>query len=593
VTQRPKDDAALLERALEAAREETAAGLDEIRAQAVYRRVESGLPERGQRRASWRVLWLATPVAAAAAAAALVLWLRVPEVTPNDPAPRLAQVELTPARVVFRNGEVDLQQAADGAALPDDTTRLERAVSLELAPRARVDLEVEREARVAAFGPARLRRGGDGRFKLIAGTAQFSVEPHPADAPFTVQAGDVEVTVLGTEFVLDVRDGKLASLSVLEGTVELRPRDGGAEAVLRLVGGEAFKAPGAAAPATQPPAEVFAAPWWRGAVADRDRTGYLVVESVPSGALVSLAGQRIGETPLLVRWPAGAHEVMVELAGKQSWQGAARLAAGELRRITARLGELGIPTTAPVARKRPARDRDPWKIARSLLDARRCKKLGRLVRELVAQGSGDTDRARAELLGAECYLRQGEKRRALKLYQQLSRRYPETKGAEAALFEIAKLHAELGRARQGLAGMERYLERYPAGRFAEAATMRRCELLTGFKQLAKARSCLEGYRKSFPGGLRSAQAVLLLATIGRVEGRWADAAWLYRDYLARAPASPKAEGALYNLVRCLRWGRIEGAEEAIAEYLRRFPEGPHAEEVEQWRERATSQPRDR
>src|SRR5262249_41765857 len=162
-----------------------------------------------------------------------------------------------------------------------------------------------------------------------------------------------------------------------------------------------------------------------------------------------------------------------------------------------------------------------WKIARALLEAKKCKPLDKVIEGLTDRASSDVDKARAEMLAAECQLRSGAKARALEAYAHVHETYAATQSAEAALFEAAKLEGELGKTSESLAHLEAYLAKYStSGRFAEAATMRRCEILAEMKQLGEARGCLENYRRVFPEAIRTQQAVLLLATIARVETRW-------------------------------------------------------------------------
>jgi len=230
---------------------------------------------------------------------------------------------------------------------------------------------------------------------------------------------------------------------------------------------------------------------------------------------------------------------------------------------------------------------DPWRKARRLLKAGQCDRLDRAVKEIV-RTSDPVEDARAEMLGAECRLRNGKKELALKRYLSIEERYSSTPSAEAALFEAANLSAELNK-KEALERTERYLSRHPGGRFAEAAAIRRCEILVSASRLSSARECLERYRTDHPSGMRSNQALLLLATIARIEGRWAEASAAYREYLAGSPSSQHAEIAQHHLIECLLRGKLDGADEEISKYLERHPQGARAEEVRKWqRARASS-----
>jgi outer membrane protein assembly factor BamD (BamD/ComL family) len=205
---------------------------------------------------------------------------------------------------------------------------------------------------------------------------------------------------------------------------------------------------------------------------------------------------------------------------------------------------------------------------------------------LVAISRDDQERARAHLLSAECALRRGRRHRALAKLDALAQALPDTAAGEAALFETAKLQAELGKPETALATVEHYLKIHPEGRFAEAGSMRRCELLVTLGRRAAARSCLDVYRRRFPNAARRHHAALLLGSLARLEGSYAEAAAAFEEFLALAPGSPHAEEAAYGRAWSLREGRLQGAGAAAAEYVRRYPDGAHADEVRAWLEAA-------
>ena len=96
---------------------------------------------------------------------------------------------------------------------------------------------------------------------LDEGQAVFDVA-HDSDRPFTVAVGDRVVRVVGTQFDVRRRDGKL-SVTVARGAVEVRPQDGGI--------GEAFRLrPGQRLDHTEEPAEVLA--WRTGRLVYREQS---------------------------------------------------------------------------------------------------------------------------------------------------------------------------------------------------------------------------------------------------------------------------------------------------------------------------------
>src|SRR5262249_36081282 len=162
--------------------------------------------------------------------------------------------------------------------------------------------------------------------------------------------------------------------------------------------------------------------------------------SSPSGSWVTLDDEPIGRTPLLVLWKKGAHELSVAKAGYRAFTGTAPIAAGRIERMSVALEVLPKEENVieePAALKRSTKD--PWKIARALLEAKKCAKLDRLIDDLVDRSTNDVDKARAKMLGAECHLRSGAKPRALELYTEIYGSYGATQSAEVALFEAAKL----------------------------------------------------------------------------------------------------------------------------------------------------------
>jgi len=72
--------------------------------------------------------------------------------------------------------------------------------------------------------------------RLYEGQAVFDVS-HDAKRPFTVAAGDSLVRVVGTQFDVRQRDGKL-SVTVARGAVEVRPQDGATGGSYRLRPGQ-------------------------------------------------------------------------------------------------------------------------------------------------------------------------------------------------------------------------------------------------------------------------------------------------------------------------------------------------------------------
>src|SRR6185369_16694524 len=80
--------------------------------------------------------------------------------------------------------------------------------------------------------------------------------------------------------------------------------------------------------------------------------------------------------------------------------------------------------------------------------------------------------AEARVIHAESYLIEGRHADAIEGYEIVVRDFAGTPQAESALFAMAQLESEHGRADDARATLRRYLTRYPRGRFAKEAADR-------------------------------------------------------------------------------------------------------------------------
>jgi transmembrane sensor len=128
-----------------------------------------------------------------------------------------------------------------------------------------------------------VRLARDGReVTLTEGQAVFDVTPD-ARRPFQIAAGDRMVRVVGTQFDVRRRDGKL-SVTVARGAVEVRPAEGAAGAAYRLHPGQRLdhlEGARTVRVTAAEPAEVLA---WR--------TGRLVYRGQPLGEVVADLNQQ-------------------------------------------------------------------------------------------------------------------------------------------------------------------------------------------------------------------------------------------------------------------------------------------------------------
>ncbi len=536
----------LLEAAVEIAAKQTESGLEPTSAQAVLGRVRAQVKK--PRR------W---PLLVAAASMALIVALilaRRPARLPSYPEAMA---------VIYRSGEV---------SIPMRTLELSSGVALSLGRGAQLDLTMDDAGRLALRDGAKVLWRASAQLELQAGRAILEMSG-------ALSAGDAQLVAENARFQVRVDEGRLVSLYVERGQVRVSRK-----AQRELV--QAQQHWGEAPKKSLASLRSLRSPWW----SKREvPAGYLWVESEPSGADVLLDGAFVGTSPLLVRWEAGALPVQLKAQARLPYSAPAKIAVGEVTKIAAKLELLperkaasqpeALEAPQTPTRVEPAAS-DDWRLARKLLARRRCAKLERLSAKLARRASSSATAARAWMLSAECRLRTSNKQRALARFEEIVQKYPRTPSAEAALFEQAKLLDDLGR--RSLETFERYLKKHPQGRFVEEATMRRCEGLIRTQRTSEAKACLQRYRARFPRALRARQAVLLLATLARVEGQYLLAAGLYAEYLQGAPGAPKAEEARYQRAKCLRFARAPEAVSAASAYLKAHPKGARADEVRGW-----------
>ncbi|MCR5879384.1 FecR domain-containing protein [Phenylobacterium sp. J367] len=221
--------------------------------------VETALrSERRVRPAPTRRFYLAAGAMAAAAAAAVIV---IPALTP------------APAPIGY------------------ETARGERE-SVTLADGSRIDLNAGTRMTVALSRNER-------RVELAHGQAVFDVAPD-AGRPFVIAAGDRTVQVVGTQFDVRRRDGKL-SVTVARGVVEVRPADGAQGQAFRLRPGQRLdhvEGASAAKVTAAAPDEVLG--WRAGRLVYRDRPLAEVVADLNDqfATPIRIADPRLAETPV-------------------------------------------------------------------------------------------------------------------------------------------------------------------------------------------------------------------------------------------------------------------------------------------------------
>jgi TolA-binding protein len=96
---------------------------------------------------------------------------------------------------------------------------------------------------------------------------------------------------------------------------------------------------------------------------------------------------------------------------------------------------------------------------------------------------GDID---VEIAGSDEHLSQNEYKRAIGVYQQLLRDYPNYAGNDRVTYQLARAYEEVGDLKQALATLDRLVVSYPASVYRPEAQFRRGELLFGLHSYADA-----------------------------------------------------------------------------------------------------------
>ena len=199
---------------------------------------------------------------------------------------------------------------------------------------------------------------------------------------------------------------------------------------------------------------------------------------------VEIAGARFTVDGLGVRDERGhlrivaADGATVDLAQGESWTAASHEQLPPARPAAARLGISATPSLAASSRS----DRHAQSGAGAVAEVAASRRLDRARQAL---GRGDAAGARdaieplmqldrpvaaeARMLDAESFLIEGRYADAMNAYRLVTVDFPGAAQAESALFAVAELESEHGRAAGAVETFRRYLERYPDGLFAREA----------------------------------------------------------------------------------------------------------------------------
>jgi ferric-dicitrate binding protein FerR (iron transport regulator) len=206
------------------------------------------------------------------------------------------------------------------------------------------------------------------------------------------------------------------------------------------------------------------------------RTPRFVVEVIGTRFTVDLAGVRTERGTVRVLGTDGA--ALGYVTAGRSWALPAETAQRTAPVSTAPAEAPPAPPPAPaltLASAGPARaslDEGPARLvqARRALARGNAGEARRLVEPIFHLGREVAVEAR--VIYAESFLVEGRYTDAVDGYETVVRDFPRTPQAESALYAVAQLESEHGRASAARAGLQRYLDRYPRGRFAREANDR-------------------------------------------------------------------------------------------------------------------------
>ncbi len=346
---------------------------------------------------------------------------------------------------------------------------------------------------VVEFGPATraiLRRPGPGlaEVQLLAGSAQVLVPPGRG-LRVALNAGGARAVVVGTFFRMWL-EGDCPKVAVLHGIVAVQARDGTRQVAsgqlldlcrghMLAMGPERARDMGVA----EDKLHLLAT----------SRGTKLIVESIPSGAAVTLDGVFLGRTPVEALVSPGHRKLRVSLGGAAT-QEYLSLEPGSLERRSFVLEQVAPPSSAGsghVSRGRTARPRTPR-----------------------GKAPNPRDRAWAILLRqAQDLRRRHEWQKAARAYRAILRRFPGTRAAQVARVSLGYLELEhLGRPTAALRHFRAYLAR--GGGLAEEAAWGEIRCLRALGRGAEERRALVRFLARHPDSLRASTARKWLQELG-------------------------------------------------------------------------------
>jgi TolA-binding protein len=389
-----------------------------------------------------------------------------------------------------------------------------------------VRAEIGAAGHISLLGPGRALLANDARLVLEGGLLIAEID-HGAIPGFTVEAGEVEVRVVGTIFSVDARDRERITVFVARGAVEIHTRSGGST---RLAAGQRWSGT----------VEEGAGSVLSEALAAHDRirpirgrrSGVVRLFGEPDGSQVNLQNVALGSAPIAVRLPIGEHRFFIESSSRAPSEISVVITEGEVTR--ARYDLPAIVDTSTRSEAIP----EPPTPAPTPLPKQRRKRLA-IEPELTAE---------ALYARAEEALRAGDRDRAKDELRSLVRRFPEDALASAALYELARM-SESGEARGYL---EELLSRRSDRGIEEPARYLLCRSYVDSSSVSAALSCFSAFRRSFPDSAHDHEVLAAIAVLAEKVGGCASALPWLEEYLRSYPTGRFAAQAEARRSACAR-----------------------------------------
>jgi TolA-binding protein len=399
--------------------------------------------------------------------------------------------------------------------------------------------------RITLVGPARVRVSRSRRelrLQLEEGVLLAQVTASKQGRVVRISTGDVEVKVVGTLFSVEALPEQPIRVAVTRGAVDVRVAGGTAA---RVRGGQAWTRRGSSGVLGRldDARKQLLTEHDRSVAPSAPRTcGTLALSGVPEQARAGLGRAELGQTPLVALLPVGPATVTFRAPGHHATQVTVQISAGQVTRLGYALNRVpDVPQPVAPASEEPVRPRarpSPAAPPMATPDAATST-------STIAPDAGPPPPTAEDLYReAERALRDGDRGRARSVLGRLVREFPADALAPTARLELARLAYDAKQYKEVRRQVKRLMADPRARAHHDPAHFLLCRVEVQQRGGSEsARRCLQRFRRRFP-------------------------------------ASPHDQEALYVLGRLLLSTKgCGGARPALQEYLRRYPRGAFARQV--------------